>query len=336
MSDLRIEEDHPILFRRKEPDWLACFSQTPEMQRLLTVGMNCGCEYTAFPRFWGLRPYSRYRHSLGTARIVWDFTGDAAQTIAALFHDIATPTFAHSVDFLRGDHLRQEATEADTERIIRCSGEIARVLERLEISVDQVADYHCYPIADNDAPRLSADRLEYTLGNLDNYGFCSRGELQAYYDALTVSKNEDGEPELSFRDLETASAFGLDALRCSRVYVSDEDRYAMQMLAELLERAIRMGVIREEDLLTTEPQLIALLRQNRETAAEWDRFCALSRMTTLENEAPETLRRVIPAKKRYIDPLVAGKGRLSRLEPTFAQDLQTFLQEPQDHWICGR
>ena len=28
-----------------------------------------------------------------------------------------------------------------------------------------MADYHIYPIADNDTPMLSADRLEYTLSN---------------------------------------------------------------------------------------------------------------------------------------------------------------------------
>lgn len=335
MWDLRSEPDQPIRYRREAPPWLADFCRTPEMQRLQDVGMNCGCEYTAFPRFQNLRSYSRYRHSLGTARIVWDFTEDAAQTIAALFHDISTPAFAHSVDFLRGDHLRQEATEAGTEQRIRSSREISLHLERLGICADAVVDYHRYPIADNDAPRLSADRLEYSLGNLDNYGFRSRRELQAYYDALTVSENEDGVPELSFADREAALSFGLDALRCSRVYVSDEDRYAMQMLAELLGRAMERGVLREEDLNTTEPHVIALLQQSPDTAADWERFRALHRMVTLESEAPEGLRRVIHAKKRFIDPLVAGQGRLSCLEPEFAGELDAFLREPQDQWICG-
>lgn len=335
MCDLISDSNHPIRFRREAPPWLAVFCRTPEMQRLRDVGMNCGCEYTSFPLFRGLMPYSRYRHSLGTARIVWDFTGDAAQTIAALFHDIATPTFAHSVDFLRGDHLHQVATEKGTAKSIRDSREIALLLGRLGVSTDAVVDYHRYPIADNEAPRLSADRLEYSLGNLDNYGFCVRGELQASYDALTVSENEDGAQELSFIDRGRALSFGLAALRCSRVYVSDEDRYAMQMLAELLGRAIERGVLREEDLCTTEPQVIALLREDPGTAADWKRFRALSRMTSIESEAPEDLRRVIHAKKRVIDPLVAGEGRLSELEPKFSDELDAFLHERQDYWICG-
>lgn len=335
MCERTPEKGPPVSFRREAPPWLEDFCRTPEMQRLKDVGMNCGCEYTAFPRFRGLEPYSRYRHSVGTARIVWDFTGDAAQTIAALFHDIATPAFAHSVDFLRGDHLRQEATEEGTAKTIRNSREIMDLLGRMGLSADEVLDYHRYPIADNDAPRLSADRLEYSLGNMENYGFCSRQELQGYYDALIVSDNEDGVPELSFSDRDTALAFGMGALRCSGVYVSDEDRYAMQMLAELLGDAIQRGVLREEDLDTTEPRVIARLQRDPKSAADWERFRALSRMVTQASEAPEELRRVIPAKKRVIDPLIAGKGRLSRLEARFAGELDAFLKEGQDHWICG-
>lgn len=326
----------PLSYRREAPEALERFCRTEEMRRLRQIGMNCGCEYTSFPLFRALRSYSRFRHSVSAARIVWDFTADLEQTAATLFHDIATPTFAHSVDFMKGDHLRQEATEAGTERMIRNSPEIAALLEEYGLSVDGVMDYHRYPIADNASPRLSADRLEYTLGNLENYGFRSRGELQAYYNALTVIDNEDGEAELAFSDLETALAFGYDALRCSRIYVSDEDRYAMQILSELLAEGIERGVLSENDLYTTEPRVIGLLREDPVTAAGWDRFRSLHEMLRDEDSAPAADRRVIPAKKRCIDPLVAGSGRLSKGRPDFAHELQRFLHEPQDRWICAR
>lgn len=323
-------------YRKEEPAFLRSFAALPEMQRLREVGMNCGCEYTSFRRFRRLKPYSRFDHSLGVARIVWDFTEDPAQSLAALFHDIATPTFAHSVDFLHGDHLRQESTEADTERIIRDSAEIGRALARHGIEVEAVIDYHRYPIADNDAPRLSADRLEYTLGNLENYQLRGRHTLRLYYKDLTVIRNEDGVPELAFQDPLAAISFGYDALRCSRIYVSDEDRYAMQMLAELLERAIRRGVLCERDLMKTEPALIQKLKADPEAAREWKCFRALKKMVTEESEAPPELRRVIPAKKRCIDPLVAGQGRLSDICPEFAEELSVFLSENQSGWLCAR
>ena len=311
------------------PAFLKELSQTPELQRLRGVGMNCGCEYTRFPRFRRLKGYSRYDHSLGTARIVWHFTGDPAQSAAALFHDIATPTFAHSVDFLRGDALRQEATE-------RSSPTIGEILHRYDIPTEAVVDYHRYPIADNDSPRLSADRLEYTLGNLENFRLRPPAFLRLYYQFLCVSLNEDGQEELAFSDTATAIEFGFDALRCSRIYVSDEDRYAMQMLSELLGRSLERGFLTEEDLMGTETALIEKLRKNPQSAAEWKAFRSLRQMITEEALAPPELRRVIRAKKRCIDPLVAGKGRLSTICSPFAQELQAFLEEDQGGWLCAK
>lgn len=325
-----------VCYHSGTPAFLEELSRTPEMQRLKGVGMNCGCEYTAFPRFRHLRPYSRFDHSLGVARIVWHFTGDTTQSAAALFHDIATPTFAHSVDFLRGDHLRQEATEGDTESLIRGSNTICGILERTGIPVDDVVNYHRYPIADNDPPGLSADRLEYTLGNLENYRLRAPLVLKLYYQNLIVAQNEYGQQELAFRDPLVAIDFAYDALDCSRIYVSDEDRYAMQMLSELLERAIRRGVIGESDLMGTEPELIAKLRLDADCAADWKQFRSLRKMITVPEKAPVERRRVIPAKKRCIDPFVAEKGRLSTFCPEFAEELQAFLTSDQSAWLCAQ
>lgn len=97
------------------------------MKRLKDIGMNCGLEYTRYPIYRHLtKPYFRYEHSVGTALIVWHFTQDRAQTIAALLHDISTPVFAHVIDFLNEDHLTQESTEGPTRRVMNsrrnCSG----------------------------------------------------------------------------------------------------------------------------------------------------------------------------------------------------------------------
>ena len=324
-----LEIYHPEL-----PDFLGPFLAVSEMQRLKYVGMNCGCEYTNFPLFRDIGHYSRKQHSTGTALIVWHFTGSKHETLAALFHDIATPVFAHVVDFLRGDYLTQEATESGTGDIIRGSCEIMRMLNTLQIDVSHVENYHHYPIADNESPRLSADRLEYTFGNLLNYGFLPLKDLKKIYEKLCVSVTEDGRQELVFLDAETAETFGKAALRCSRVYVSDEDRYAMQMLAELLRDAIAGGVLTDEDLSATEPEVIQKLTADPRFRARWGQYCALNVMCD-PNGKSAAQRRVIPAKKRYIDPYVMGKGRLSQISRTFYEEMEDFLAESFDREICG-
>ena len=323
-----------MIYHPEVPAFFEPFLCLPELERLRRVGMNCGCEYTSFPRFLGLPESSRYHHSLGAALITWHFTGESAPTLAALFHDVATPVFAHTVDFLRGDYLTQEATEDGTGELLRRSEMLADLLERLNLRVEDVEDYHQYPVADNDSPRLSADRLEYTLRNILHYRFGSLEDLRRFYNDLCVV-SEDGVPELAFQSPDIARDFAFAALGCSEIYVSPEDRYAMQRLSELLGDAIKRGVLQPEDLYGVEPDVIARLESDPESKRAWSNYCALHEMITDES-APKADRRVVRAKKRCIDPWVKGQGRLSEIDPNFAAALTAFRAESQENWLCAR
>lgn len=315
------------------PEFLKELAATPPMERLKGVGMNCGCEYTAFPRFRGLAPYSRFDHSLGVALLVWRFTESPEQAAAGLLHDVATPVFAHVVDFLHGDHMKQESTEEGTLERIADSRALQAALRRWGLSTEAVCDYHRYPIADNDSPRLSADRLEYTLGNSVNYGFWSARQAADCCDDLTVAENEQGQPELAFRTRAMGEQSARVALRCAEVYVSGEDRLAMQLLSELLAQAIRTGVLTMGDLGTTEAAVIEKLCADAQLARQWVAYRALHRIYAQPEPGAGGDWRRVPSKKRFIDPLVQGMGRISALSPDFRAQKEEFLSRPQTEWL---
>lgn len=323
------------IYHKEIPDFLREFVAVPPLLRLKNVGMNCGCEYTNFPRFRGLRPYSRYDHSVGAALIVWHFTNSREQSLAALFHDVTTPVFAHVVDFLNGDHLRQESTEAGVAECLAESGEVCALLEKYSITLDHISDYHRYPIADNDSPALSADRLEYTMGNLFNYGFARLEEIQTMYDNLAVGTDEAGQPELTFRTPEIATKFTRLALQNSRIYVADEDRFAMEALAQLLRQAVEKGVLTRKDLMTTEPQVIAKLEAVPDCAAAWRQFCGFSCILRSETKPKDGFWVSVNAKKRWIDPLAEGKGRVSVWDSATAADMTEFRMLGFSHWLSA-
>ena len=166
-----IKEYFDILSPEK-PDFLEEYINMPEMQKQAGISVSCGTYYSKlFPEItlW----YSSLDHSVAVALIIWNFTKDKKQTLAGLFHDIATPAFKHVIDFLNGDYEKQESTEELTTKIISESKKIMSLLNRDGIKIEEINDYHKYPIADNDTPMLSSDRLEYTLSN----GFGVRKEL---------------------------------------------------------------------------------------------------------------------------------------------------------------
>ncbi len=145
------------------PAFLLDYVNTVEMQKQKEISVTCGTFYSNLysDRIW----YSSLDHSVAVALIVWHFTKNKKQTLAGLFHDIATPVFKYCIDFMNGDYETQESTEELTTQIIMQSKEIMSLLKRDGIQVEEIDNYHKYPIADNDAPRLASDRLEYTFSN---------------------------------------------------------------------------------------------------------------------------------------------------------------------------
>lgn len=303
----------------------------PAMKRIAGVDMNCGMAYTSFPLFRDGEPYSRAQHCRNVSLLIYHFTHDLTQSLAGLFHDISTPVFSHVVDFLNGDYLTQESTEEKTAFMICNDPVIRNLLAANQIQTEDVSDYHKYPIADNDMPKLSCDRLEYTLGNAVNYRFISPQKARVFINDLCVFKNECNEPELAFQTDDLAVEFAWNALRCGRIYSGREDRYSMERLARLLKDAIINGILSESDLYSTEASVIRRLEESS-LAPEWKAFTNLSEVIVTEN--PEEGIQV-DAKRRYIDPLSINGKRASNIAPALAEAIEAFIHEDYSVFLKG-
>ena len=176
------------MLEKNFPEFLNDYINTKEMQRLGYISVSCG---TIYSKLYDLGYYSSLSHSIGVALIIWHFTHDKKQTLAGLFHDIATPVFKHTIDFFNGDYMKQETTEKLTAKIIKNSTQISALLKRDKIRLKEVVDYHIYPIADNEIPKLSADRLEYTMSNALIVYKCENLEkIREIYNSIDVLKEE--------------------------------------------------------------------------------------------------------------------------------------------------
>jgi HD superfamily phosphohydrolase len=327
------------IYTEEIPVLLKQLANTPEMRRLSDIGMHCGCEYTKYAFYQSARtPYSRLIHSVGVSNIVWNFTHDIRQAIAGLFHDIATPVFAHTIDFMQGDHLTQESTEDNTVLFIESSREITDLLKKHQIRIEDVSDYHNYPIADNDTPMLSADRLEYTIGN----GYCVYNmeleSLNVIYQDLMVVENEHGTEELCFRSIDVAKKFTEISLRNSYFFVSVEDRFSMQYLADIIRFALTNGILLPDDLYLTENEVIKKLTRDKELSNMWTSYTEIYAVATSSDKSENQYCVNVSAKKRYIDPLVLVNNnakRLTEIDGGIRDQIQAFLNSDFKKWICA-
>lgn len=315
------------------PDFLRPYQKTAEMQRISRIDMNCGMNYTSVPLFQDIESYTRYEHSVGVALIVWHFTKDRVQTLSGLFHDISTPAFSHVIDFLNGDAIKQESTEEKTAAILANSHEIMTLLKKDGIQLDEVSDYHKYPIADNDSPMLSSDRLEYTLSASMDYHFAEAEDLQPLYDDIIVGQNERQETELVFQHLKHAVQFCSYALQNGSVFTSQADRYCMELLAELLKQASDKKIISEKDLYTDEESVIRKLL-NSPLQQAWLEYRRISRIISSSQAQEGWIQ--IAAKKRYIDPYcLETQCRVSQADTKMKTEIDQFLNEDFKDWMKG-
>ena len=260
--DKRVKDYFNVL-EDEFPEWLNEYINTEALLKQQYISVTCGTIYSEL--FESDFFYSSLDHSIAVALIIWHFTHDKKQTLSGLFHDIATPVFKHSVDFLNGDYMTQESTEDLTTTIISNSKDIMKLLERDNIKISEIDDYHIYPIADNDTPKLSSDRLEYSLSNaLFTYNLATEEEIKELYEDLEVQKNEDNIDEISFKTKKLARKFVKLTSRLSVIYREDRTRYSMQLLADIVKRLNEDKLLTLEDLYNLKESDVIKMIENHE------------------------------------------------------------------------
>lgn len=313
------------------PEWLNDYIETKELLKQRYISVTCGKIYSNLFEIDFF--FSSLDHSVAVALIVWHFTHDKKQTLSGLFHDIATPVFKHCVDFLNGDYMTQESTEDLTSKIISNSKEIMELLKRDNIKLEEVEDYHIYPVADNDTPKLSADRLEYSLSNaLLTYKLSNIDEIKKIYNDVVLDKDEDGTLELSFKSKETALEFVKITSKLSIIYREDRTRYSMQLIADIIKKLNEDGLITKEDLYNKkESEIIEIIENSKykEIFNIWKN----AKNVKVSKEKPETVYFVHHgAKIRYIDPLV-NKKRISSISEEAKEEIDKNLSYDMNNYV---
>lgn len=299
------------------PKFLNEYINTPEMLKQSKISVSCGTIYSKmYKQMW----YSSLDHSIAVALIIWHFTKDRKQTLSGLFHDIATPVLKHSIDFMNKDYEKQESTEELTTKIISESKEIMELLNRDGIKVEEVADYHIYPIADNDTPCLSSDRLEYTLSN--GLGATEKiwtlDDVKEIYDNIEIQEDENGIEELGFKDIAIAEKFVHTMSILSRLYRREKTLFTMQMLADIMRIMSDNNLINISEMYNlSEKEVIEKIEKcnvkNISNGFEiWKH--ATDILTSEKMPEGKYFVNIEKVKKRYINPLVRYNNEYKRIK----------------------
>lgn len=303
MAKSLYKEYYSLLKKGRVPSFLEKYLTVPSLVRLKDVGYFCGMDYASKEIYNFKEKISRYDHSLTVALLTWKLTRDKKSTLAGLFHDIATPCFAHVIDYMNKDYESQESTEEYTEKIIKNDKELQELLKEDNILSEDIIDFKKYTIVDNHRPKLCVDRLDgIILNGISLTKNISKEDIVEIVNDLEIYKNEYQESELGFKTPGIALKVVNISNEVNRIFHTNEDKYMMELLAEIAKTAIDNKIIKYDDLYyLVEPTLFDKIRNSKIKKLE----DLLSKFeTVLVSEIPEVV--IENVKNINLNPLVLG------------------------------
>lgn len=286
------------------PYFLNKYLKCPSLVRLKKVGYFCGMDY-ASKDIYDFREYiSRYDHSLTVALITYRLTKNKKATLAALFHDVATPCFSHVIDYMNKDYAKQESTEEYTEKIMLNDKYLRKCLAKDRININDIIDFKKYTIVDNNRPKVCADRIDGVI--LTGIGWTKNitlTDIERIVSSMCILQNEDKELEISFNNRVAASRVLEISESIDIICHSNEDNYMMELLAIITKRAIDDKLFSYDELYTlNEDEVYSLISHSsdKELLSLYEKF---KNVKLDEIEMVE-----IPGiKKRDLNPIIQGK-----------------------------
>ena len=306
-----MKEDYIKIFIDDEyPSFISDYLKTKSFKRLKYITQFCGCDYSKLysPKFM----YTRYDHSIVVAHMTWHFTHNKKETLAALLHDIGTPAFSHTIDYVLGDYLNQESSEIKLSDVIKEDKDLMELLRRDGIDIYEFDDLKKYHILENSKPFLCTDRLDGVLGTCyiwihkDNIK-----EIEEVYKDLEVLKNENNIDEIGFKDIAIAEKFSNMVYEYALEVQCDKDKYVMQYISDVIKQSIDKKLFDINYLYSCkEKDLINIFRHNFKS---WDVFEKSTKVIT-SNNIPDCYCVSFETKKRNTIPLVSYNNKIYRID----------------------
>lgn len=274
------------------------------------------------------RATSRFEHSMGVMILVRRFGAPIEEQIAAMLHDVSHTAFSHVIDFVFNGHNSQSYHEEMKEAYV-AGTDIPHVLAKYGFDWRIFLEEDKFPLLEQPAPALCADRLDYFLRDSRDLGMASETEIQTAMEHLVVF-----DQRIVMDDLDAARWAGETYLNADEKSWANFREVALyELTARVIKTSLELGILTEDDLWTTDRQAWEKLQACTDPSIR-EQLKLINPQTQFvwDEEAP-TFR--VGAKLRTIDPDVLQNGsllRLSQLDPQFARHRSEYIQRKSGMW----
>ena len=263
-----------------------------------------------FKPYFPNKGYSRFEHSLGVYILLKKYGVSLEEQIAGLIHDVSHSVFSHCIDYVldSGSHTEQNHQDNIFNEFVRKS-DIPAILKNHSFDLDYILDDKNFPLKEKDLPDLCADRIDYSLREIVNYGKSDNIYIDSILDNLIIR-----DKSWIFKNLESAKKYA-ESFRImnNEFWAGNISALMFITVGGYLKHALEEKYISENDLYTTDKEIIdkinIFLDKDERLKLFWDR---------MNNKISFSFNRKdydcsVLCKSRIVDPLCIYNGNVLRV-----------------------
>ncbi len=274
------------------------------------------------PFFFDRAATTRYEHSIGVMMLLKRFDAPIEEQVAGLLHDVPHTAFSHVADFVfrREDHDYHE----DFMEEIVMDSDIPGILADHGLEIDYILEESNFPLLEQEIPDICADRIDYFLRDALKAGVISKTDIEQFMASLEI---RDGKFVLN--SPEAAEKYALKYVEADEeIWANHVEVATHEVFASALRRALETGIIEEEDLFSTDEEVMQRLKNSGDEEI-------LDRLEKLEADFEVMRDRdkydfSAVTKPRFVDPpVVTEKGivRISELSSRVRQKIEEHQED---------
>lgn len=249
---------------------------------------------------------NRLEHSIGVMLLIRMLGGSLKEQIAGLLHDISHTAFSHVIDFVF-DNSDEDYHELIFDEVV-INSKIPYILNKYGYDFKEILENEeKWTILEKKAPKLCADRVDYTLRDMYKYGFTNKNEINEFLKNIQVVNGE-----IVTNDIESARWFlELYYTEVIDFFMNPINGYSYDKLSKAIKIAIDDNELNLKDILKTDNEVIDILNRSENNKIK-SLMKSLNKNVKLRiNEDKYDI--FIKGKTRLIDPGVGIRGKVYSL-----------------------
>lgn len=276
-------------------------------------------QYGIPDKYYYLKNYSRFEHSLGVMILLRRLGATLDEQIAGLIHDISHLAFSHVADWVFTDGGKKGSNEnlQDTllESFLR-GKKVIKIFNKHHLSLERLSHEENFSLLEKPTPDLCADRVDYALREFKYW-------LNPKIVGTILKEITNFNGEIVFLDEEAAFIFASNFLELQTQHWGGfESTIRYHLFSQILKKAIEKKIIVKNDFYKNDAYITQKIEKSNDKEIK-KVLLVLKQKKLVKIDC--FVGEKIYKKFRYVDPKIIVCGKLERLSivnPKFKKEIE--------------